>query len=77
MNAFIERHKDSITGVLSCFDRVVITGTLPDICHAGAMTGYLSYHKIRIFDYPKWANGIRDEIRQHCESLAQENGVEI
>ena len=25
MNPFIERHKDSNTGVLSCFDRVVFT----------------------------------------------------
>ncbi len=77
MNPFIERHKDSITGVLSCFDRVIITGTLPDICYAGAMAGFLSYHKIKIFDYSKWANGIRDEIRQHTESVAQQNGVEI
>ena len=77
MNPFIERHQDSITGVLSCFDRVVITGTLPDICYDGAMAGFLSYHKIRIFDYPNWANEIRDEIRQHAESLAQRSGVEI
>ena len=77
MTPFIERHKDSITGVLSCFDRVVITGTLPDICYAGAMAGFLSYHKIRIFDYPDWANGIREEIRQHAERVAQQNGVEV
>jgi hypothetical protein len=31
---FIERHVEKIAGVLSCLDRVVITGTLPDICHA-------------------------------------------
>ena len=77
MNPFIERHEDSITGVLSCFDRVVITGTLPDICYDRAMAGFLSYHQIRIFDYPNWANGIRDEIRQHAENLAQHSGVEI
>jgi hypothetical protein len=27
-------------------DRVVITGTLPDICHAQAATSYLFTHKI-------------------------------
>jgi len=52
MNPFIERHQDKIAGVLSCFDRVVITGTLPDIGYAGAMSRYLSYHQIRLFDYP-------------------------
>jgi hypothetical protein len=37
MNPFVERHRDKISGVLSCFDRVVITGTLPDIGYAGAI----------------------------------------
>jgi hypothetical protein len=36
MTNFIERHAARIRGVPSCFDRVVITGTLPDICHSGA-----------------------------------------
>src|SRR5512142_2131839 len=44
---FIERHAEKIAGVLSCLDRVVITGTLPDICHAEAATRYLFNHKIR------------------------------
>jgi hypothetical protein len=62
MNLFVERHRDKISGVLSCFDRVVITGTLPDIGYAGAMAGYLSYHKIRLFDYPRWAEPVRGEF---------------
>jgi hypothetical protein len=55
MNPFFEQHRDEIGCVLSCFDRVVITGTLPDICHARAMAGYLSYRDIRRFDYARWA----------------------
>ncbi len=77
MNPFVERHRDKISGVLSCFDRVVITGTLPDIGYAGAMAGYLSYHKIRLFDYPRWAEPLRDELRNHAEQLASEAGIEI
>ena len=77
MNPFIERHQDSISGVLSCFDRVVITGTLPDICHAGAMGGYLGYRKIRLFDYPRWAEPLREELRENAERLAAEAGLKI
>ena len=77
MNPFVERHQDKIAGVLSCFDRVVITGTLPDIGYAGAMAGYLGYHKIRLFDYPRWAEPLRDELRHHAEQLAIEAGIEI
>lgn len=77
MNPFIERHQDKISGVLSCFDRVVITGTLPDICHAEAMGGYLGYHKIRLFDYPRWAEPLREELRENAERLAAEAGLQI
>ena len=77
MNPFVERHQDKITSVLSCFDRVVITGTLPDIGYAGAMAGYLSYHKIRLFDYPRWAESLRDDLRNHAEQLAIKTNIEI
>ena len=49
MASFVERHTEKIRGVLSCFDRVVIIGTLPDICHADAMARYLSSHGTRLF----------------------------
>ena len=29
-----ERYRDRLSGVLSCYDRIVITGTLPGICYA-------------------------------------------
>ena len=38
--------------MLSCYDRLVITGTLPAVCYAAGMTGYLNAKGIRIFDYP-------------------------
>ena len=37
------------------FDRVVITGSLPDIGHGQAMEAYLRYHKVLLKDYPRWA----------------------
>jgi hypothetical protein len=77
MNPFVEQHEEAIGGVLSCFDRVVIAGTLPDICHPKAMAGYLSYRDIRLFDYARWAEPLRDEIRANAERLAAEAGLEI
>jgi hypothetical protein len=77
MVVLTERYADQILGVLSCFDRVVITGTLPEICHAGAMSGYLSSQGIRIFDYTQFAEPLRDEIRTHAERLAAEAGLSI
>jgi hypothetical protein len=77
MNPFVEQHQDEIGGVLSCFDRVVMTGTLPEICHAKAMAGYLGARDIRLFDYPRWAEPLREEIRANAERLAAEAGLEI
>jgi len=77
MNPFVERHQGEISNVLSCFDRVVITGTLPDIGHAGAMAQWLGARGIRLFDYPQWAEPLREELRQNAERLAAEAGLEI
>jgi len=77
MDLFIQRHADKIAGVLSCWDRVVITGTIPGICFAEGMTAFLNANHIRIFDYPRWAEPYREELRQNAERLANENGLEI
>ena len=72
-----ERYGDQIAGVLSCFDRVVITGTLPEICYAQAMSKHLTEQGVRLFDYTQWAEPLREEIRQHAERLAREVGLAI
>jgi len=77
MTSFIDRHRDKIEGTLSCYDRVVITGTIPGICYAQGMTSYLFSKKIRIFDYPKWTEPLRDKIRENAEQIAAEAQVEI
>jgi len=77
MASLLERYADRITGVLSCYDRVVIQGTLPGLCWAEGMTAYLYAHQIRIFDYPRFAEPYRDAIRQNAERIARENGLEI
>jgi hypothetical protein len=72
-----ERYDDRIAGMLSCYDRLVITGTLPVVCYAAGMTGYLSAKGIRIFDYPEFAKTLRDRVRDRAASLAAEAGVTI
>ncbi len=72
-----ERQSDQITGVLSCYDRILIQGILPGLCFAEGMTGYLYSHHVRIFDYPRWAQPLREALRENAERLAAENGLEI
>src|SRR3954453_12988950 len=72
-----ERHGDQIAGVLGCWDRMLIFGTLPKICLARGMTSFLFERKIRIFDYPKFAEPFRNRIRENAEKMAAEAGIEI
>ena len=72
-----ERYDERIAGMLSCYDRLVITGTLPVICYAAGMTGYLNAKGIRIFDYPEFAKTLRDRVRDRAATLAAEAGITI
>src|SRR5712672_360482 len=72
-----ERYDDRIAGVLSCYDRVVVTGTLPTVCYAAGMTKFLYAIGVRIFDYPQFASTLRDRVRERAASLAAEAGITI
>jgi len=72
-----EKYSDQISGVLHCYDRIVIQGTIPGICYAGGMTSYLYFKKIRIFDYPKFAEPFKNQIRDNAEKIAQSNDLQI
>ena len=77
MELLTERHADEIAGVLSCYDRILIQGTLPGLCYAEGMTAYLKARQILIFDYPRFAQPLRDALRQNAERLATQHGLEI
>jgi hypothetical protein len=72
-----ERYCDDLDGIVSCYDRIVITGSLYPFCYAQGMTHYLYQQGIRIFDYAKFAEPLRERIRENAEALAQANGIQI
>ncbi len=74
----IERYEADLLGVLSCYDRIVITGTLPGACHSKGMTSYLYAHHIKVFDYAKeFADPLRNAIRENAQRLAKSHDVTI
>ena len=77
MTKFQEKYADVICGELACYDRILITGTLPDICYGEAMATFLRKNDIRLFDHPKWADCFRNQIRANAEKIAQNNNIEI
>jgi hypothetical protein len=77
MSLLTERYAGQIAGVLSCYDRLVITGTLAGVCFPEGMAKHLRVQGIRLFDYPHFAEPLRNEIRANAERLAREHGVRI
>ncbi len=77
MEIITRTYQDKIIGVLSCFDRIIITGTIPQICYSQGMTSYLYSQNIRIFDYAKFAELFKEELRATVEQIAKANNIEI
>jgi len=71
------RYREELDGVLSCYDRIVITGSLQPWCYAQGMTHYLYQQGIRIFDYAQFAEPMRARIRENTERVAEREGLKI
>src|SRR5215472_12222482 len=59
------------------YDRIIVTGTLPGACYADGMTAFLSARQVRIFDYPRFAEPLRDRVRERAAELAAGAGISI
>ncbi len=72
MALLTERYAQKIRGILSLYDRIIIQGTLPVFCYAEGMTSFFKANNIRIFDYPRFAEPLRNELRENAERIAKE-----
>ena len=77
MDLLTTRYSENLVGVLSCYDRIVMTGTLPGACYADGMTSFLNSRGIRIFDYPQFALPLRERIRNGAQALARQHSLVI
>ncbi len=77
MTLLTERYAPQIAGVLSCYDRIIITGTLPGVGFPEGMARHLRLHDVRLFDYPHFVEPLRDQIREQAERVARDHGLAI
>lgn len=77
MKTITEKYSKDISCELSCYDRIIIDGTLPELSHARGMTDYLYKKGVKIFDYVKFAEPLKDIIKQTAEEIAKANNIEI
>jgi len=73
----LERYSDKVVGVLGCYDRIVLSGTLTAIAHPDAMAAELRREGIRCFDLANYVEPLREQIRANAERIASEHGLTI
>jgi hypothetical protein len=73
VHSFVQKHQAKITGILSCFDRMILKGYLP-FSYPLAMEGFLDHRHILIKDFPKLAKEQSAILKQHARQLAEQAG---
>ena len=70
MEQFLNRHKDTIYGVISGFDQVLFRGTLRSISHVEGMKAFLSSHHILLKDFGDFVLKKSDQIKECAGAFA-------
>lgn len=70
-NPFIEQHKKDVLGILHCFDRLRLQGSLRYLYCREVFEEYLSKAKVLCKDFKTFATGLTAEVCQRAEQLAQ------
>jgi hypothetical protein len=72
-----EKYKEQIIGIISCYDRVILQASLSQWGYAEGMTSFAINNNIRIFDFPVFAQSLRNSLNEIILSIANENNLQI
>lgn len=73
MEAFLQKHQAKITGVVSCFDRLLIRGYLP-IGYPSGMESFLDSRKVLLKNFKPFALECSATLKSHAQALAERAG---
>jgi hypothetical protein len=74
MNAFLQRHAGSVTGVLSGFDRIRFRGTIRLLANASGLSAVLSYLGVLLKDFREYAMGLSEQLKAASLGMALSAG---
>jgi hypothetical protein len=77
MSNLMDRYAELIAGRLTCWDRVVIAGSLPDLVHKDGVYAYMRQHGVEVGDLELHFKKLNLEIRATAEDLASRAGLQI
>ena len=73
MKTFLDKHESKITGVLSCFDRMLFRGYLP-IMSGAAMAQFLNQEGIKFRDLKSFLLEHAATLKAHAQAIAEQAG---
>ncbi len=76
-SSLLERYQNKIAGVLGCYDRIVMTGTLLEVSFPAAVQSLLDERGLRYFEIGEFAEPLRETVRENAQAVAEAAGLEI
>lgn len=73
VDSFVDQFNDRITGVISCFDRILFKGYLP-LGWSDAMEGLLARNGLLIKEFGKFVEKQSERVKVHAEGVAKKQG---
>ena len=74
MHVFLQRHRNSVTGMLSGFDRLRFRGSLRMLCHKGGFASFLRIIGVKLAEFGQWVEQTTAGIRDATERVARKAG---
>ena len=72
---FADKYQDDILGINSCFDRVVVSGSIIPLSYIDGLSRFLSTHKILLKEFLPHAGYLAELLKADAKSLAEENNA--
>jgi len=75
-NLFNNKYQHDILGTSSCFDRVILKGSIIPISYLKGLGQFLSANNILLKDFLQYAKGLAEILKENAKSIAEEEGVQ-
>jgi hypothetical protein len=72
----MELYQDKIMGAISGLDRIRFRGTLRWLANQSGLSTFMSHRHILLKDFSGWVENLTAMIRQSCEAVANQLGIE-
>jgi len=72
MQAFLDRHRRQIVGVLHGYDRLLFRGCLRSISYSNGLENFLAAHGVRYAQFGTFAQRLSDQLKAHAQKVAQD-----